>query len=338
MPEDVKHPLILAKDQHISVLISRHIHQQLSHSGRNHTLANLRKKFWITNGNSVVRKMISQCSFCRRHNGRVQEQKMADLPKERLLPDLPPFTNVGGDFFGPFNVKRGRNCVKRYGVIFTCFSSRAVHLEMAQSVDTDACINALRRFICRGGQVSSMKSDNGTNFVGAERELREALSSLNHNQIHRALLQHGIHWSFNPPTASHHGGVWERLIRMVRKVLNSVLHLQVLDEDGLNTVLCRRWRQVQYMADLFWKRWVQEYLPLLQERQKWNQSKGNLVPGDIVLLADSSVPRGSWLMERILEVFPDKKGFVRSVHLKTKTNILERLVTKLCLLQAVSNS
>ena len=163
-----------------------------------------------------------------------------------------------------------------------------------------------------------------TNFVGAEKELRGALASLNHNQIQRVLLQHGIQWSFNHPAASHHGGVWERVTRMVRKVLTSVLHLQTLDDHGLHTILCeveailngrpltklsddptdlepltpnhillmkgkpvlspglfskddvyvkRRWRQVQYIADLFWKRWVQEDLPLLQERQKWNQKR-----------------------------------------------------------------
>ena len=100
LPEETKHPLILSKDQYISMLILRHIHQQVGHGGRNHTLSKLRNKFWITNSNAAVRKIISQCGFCRRHKGRVGEQKMADLPKERLLPDLPPFTNVGVDYFG----------------------------------------------------------------------------------------------------------------------------------------------------------------------------------------------------------------------------------------------
>lgn len=117
---------------------------------------------------------------------------MADLPKERLQPDLPPFTNVGVDYFGPFEVKVGRSLVKRYGVIFTCMASRAVHLEIAYSLDTSSCIHALRRFISRRGQVSHIRSDNGTNFVGAERELREALSALNHKKIQRSLLQSGV--------------------------------------------------------------------------------------------------------------------------------------------------
>ena len=386
MPEEVKHPLILSKDQNVSSLILKHVHQNLGHSGRSHTLSAVRKKFWITNANSAVRKVISECGFCRRYNGRAIEQKMADLPKVRVLPDLPPFTNTGVDYFGPVEVKRGRSTCKRYGVIFTCMASRAVHLEVAVSLETDACINAMRRFISRRGQVVQLRSDNGTNFIGAERELREAVAALNHDQIQGALSQVRIHWSFNPPAGSHHGGVWERMIRLVRRVLSSVLRQQTLDDDGLHTVLCeveailndrpitqlsndpndlepltpnhllllkgkpalppgvfrphdqymkRRWRQIQYISDLFWKRWVREYLPLLQERQKWNQKKRSLSRGDIVVVMDSSAPRGSWPLGKILEVFPDKKGHVRSVRLQTKSNVIERPVTKLCLVHEV---
>ena len=86
---------------------------------------------------------------------------MANMPKERDRPDLPPFTNVGVDYFGPVEVKRGRVTVKRYGVIFTCMASRAVHLEIAYSLTTDSCINAMR-FVCRRGQVCSLRSNNGT--------------------------------------------------------------------------------------------------------------------------------------------------------------------------------
>ncbi len=124
---------------------------------------------------------------------------MADLPKERLIADLPPFTNVRVDYFGPVEVKRGRSIAKRYGVIFTCMESRTVHLEVAYSLDTDSCINSLRRFICRRGQVTCIRSDNGTNFVGAERELKEMLSSCNKSKIQKAMLMKGVQWSFNPP-------------------------------------------------------------------------------------------------------------------------------------------
>lgn len=156
------------------------------------------------------------------------------------------------------------------------------------------------------------------------------------------MLQKHIQWSFNPPAASHHGGVWERLIRMVRQVLHSIVQEQTLDDEGLQTLFCeveailnsrpistisedesdlealtpnhilllkchpsfppglfqktdmyirRRWKQVQYLADLFWKRWTKEYLPLLQERQKWTTVKRGFQVGDVVLVVDSTAPR-----------------------------------------------
>jgi len=68
---------------------------------------------------------------------------MADLPANRVTPNKPPFTYVGVDYFGPFMVKQGRSLVKRYGCVFICLTTRAVHLEVASSMDTDSFINAL---------------------------------------------------------------------------------------------------------------------------------------------------------------------------------------------------
>ncbi|XP_023192317.1 uncharacterized protein LOC111609249 isoform X1 [Xiphophorus maculatus] len=387
MPVEAKHPVILTKDMYMSTLILHHIHQQLGHAGRAHMLSRLRQKYWIINANSAARKIISHCVVCRRNRGKFIEQKMADLPEERVLPATAPFTNVGVDYFGPISVKRGRSLLKRYGVLFTCFTSRAVHLEIAYTLDTDSCINAVRRFICRRGPVSTIRSDNATNFVGANRELKESLAELNHAKIQNAFVHDGIKWNFNIPAASHQGGVWERLLRSIRSILVSVLKEQVLDDEGLQTIFCeveailnnrpitkvsddsndlesltpnhllllknkpvlppglfnqkdlyvrKRWKQVQYMAELFWKRWLSEYLPLMQERQKWTRTKRCLTPGDVVLIADSTAPRGSWMMAKVLSVNQDAKGLVRSVRLQTKTSVLERPVTKLLLLLEAS--
>lgn len=152
--------------------------------------------------------------MCRRISGKVGQQKTANLPEDRLLPDKPPFTNTGVDYFGPFDVKRGRSTVKRYGVLFTCLALRAVHIEVSDSLDTNSC-NAICRFVCRRGQVTIMRSDKGTNFVGAERELREAIQHLDNDKIERALQPKEIKWIFHSPAASHQGGVWERQIRTV---------------------------------------------------------------------------------------------------------------------------
>ena len=97
----------------------------------------------------------------------------------------------------------------------------------------------------------------------------------------------------------------------------------------------RRWRQVQYLADVFWGRWKREYLPLLQSRQKWFRPKKNFAVGDTVIVVDETLPRNAWAIGRITEVFPDKYGFVRRVKVKTKTSTLERPISKLCLLESI---
>lgn len=97
----------------------------------------------------------------------------------------------------------------------------------------------------------------------------------------------------------------------------------------------RRWRQVQYLSDVFWRRWLKEYLPSLQERQKWTRSAANFEVGDVVLVVDDNSPRNSWPLGRIQEVKPNKgDGLVRRVVLKTKTSMLERPIDKIVLLEA----
>ena len=233
-----KHPAIIPAKTHVTDLIIQDVHRTVGHQGRQHVLASLREKFWVVRANAAVRRVLSRCFTCRKLQGRPLMQKMADLPVDRVTPDRPPFTFSAVDLFGPLLVKRGRSMVKRYGVLFTCLTTRAVHIELAHSLSTDSFINALRRFVSRRGQVEEMRSDNGTNFVGAEKELREEIARWNQQQIHEAMLQHHVKWKFNPPGASHHGGVWERQIRSVRKILSSLLLSQVVDEEGLVTLLC----------------------------------------------------------------------------------------------------
>lgn len=238
MPEYTKHPAILSKHSRVASLILQDIHERIGHCGRNYVLSKLRQKYWISQVTSKIRKLLSKCTICKKLHGQPGQQKMASLPEDRLLPDHPPFTNVGMDYFGPFEVKRGRVTVKRYGVLFTCLTTRAVHIEVADTLDTSSCINALCRFISRRGQVEIIRSDNGTNLVGADRELKTALKDLDQSQIERKMQQNGITWIFNSPSASHQGGIWERQIRSVRKILSALLKEQSLTDDSLYTLLC----------------------------------------------------------------------------------------------------
>ena len=112
---------------------------------------------------------------------------MSDLPEDHLE-STPPFTYFAMEYFGPFVSKEGCKELKQYGILLTCMASRAIHLETADSLETDSFINTLRRFIGRHGPISQLRSDQGTNFVGARKELTQALAEMDHEMIKSQLL------------------------------------------------------------------------------------------------------------------------------------------------------
>ncbi|KAK2899403.1 hypothetical protein Q8A73_012532 [Channa argus] len=155
------------------------------------------------------------------------EQQMAGLPPDRLSTEA-PFTHVGLDVFGPWNVctrrtRGGQANSKRWAVMFTCLSVRAVHIELIESMDSSSFINALRRFISLRGPVKQIRSDCGTNFRGACKELRMLLDDKTKPNVLRYLSKEGCAWIFNPPHSSHMGGAWERMIGISRRILDSML-------------------------------------------------------------------------------------------------------------------
>ena len=162
--------------------------------------------------------------------------EMADLPQERLDSKTFPFACTGVDYFGPFEVKLARKTFKRWCCLFTCMTTRAVHIEVCQSLDSDSCLMAIRRFIARRGKPRTIVSDNGTNFVGACRELRAYLDSWNKRGMEENLSQEGIVWKFNPPGAPHFGGVWERLVRSCKRSMFAILGNRRLTDEVLLTV------------------------------------------------------------------------------------------------------
>ena len=231
-------------------------------------------------------------------------------------------------------------------------NSRAVHLEVATSLETD-CFNVFRRFINRRGLPKCIYSDNGSNFVGAEREITTAIEDWNQKQIQDELLQKGCQWVFQPPRASHASGVWERLIRSTRTALKAILGNSLVDEEVLTTVLTevesilnsrplspasddpndcepltpnhlllqrpvhtlppgsfvkedilvrKKWRQAQILADYFWKRWLKEYVPALQERPRRNAEVG-----DLVILVDEPLPRAVRAIDNFVYMMTSSK-------------------------------
>ena len=234
---DTKFPMIVPPKHHVTQLLMASFHQKLLHAGQNHILAHLREKFWIPNGRSTVRKVVRSCMTCKKQRAATMEQMMSALPAFHTTAYEPCFTYTGVNYFGPLNVKKGRSVIKRWRAIFTCINSGAIHFELATSLEADCFIKVFRRFVNRRGPPKFMYSDNGTNFVGAEREIRQAIKNWNQCQIRDELLQRGSKWVFQPPKASHASGVWERLIRSTRTALKAMLGESLGEEDVLATVL-----------------------------------------------------------------------------------------------------
>ena len=245
-PYDVKFPIILPGDHHVSELLVREFHEQVKHQGRHLTHGALRTGgFWITNGKKLVSRILAKCVICHKLRRPLQTQKMADLPPERVTPS-PPFTHVGIDVFGHWNIKTlktrgGALQSKRWACLFCCFSTRAIHIEVLESMDTSCFINALRRFFALRGPATNLYSDCGTNFVGACNEFRQFYQiEANLEKVRSFLCTTGCTWTFNPPHASHMGGVWERLIGTCRRILDSILAnytVHKLTHESLSTFM-----------------------------------------------------------------------------------------------------
>ncbi|XP_077971393.1 uncharacterized protein LOC120335312 [Styela clava] len=170
-----KHPIILPPHHHVTKLIIEYYHRQNGHSGTLHTLSSVREKFWILCGQAEVRKVLNACKLCKLRASRPGSQWMAPLPESRVLGGRTPFYHTAVDYFGPLKVKLGRKEYKRYGCIFTCSVTRAVHIEVSESLDASAFLQAFFRFCDRRSKPSHVISDNGTNFVAGERLLAEGI-------------------------------------------------------------------------------------------------------------------------------------------------------------------
>ena len=173
--------------------------------------------------------------------GKLQQQKMADLPDERMSEE-PPFTYWAVNLLGSFIVKNGWKEVKRYDALYSCLLSRTIHIEVVYSLSTYLFIMSLRRFVECRGNVWMIRSDNGSNLVWASTELFRAFQEMDHIKIGNFLEENGGEWMIfkrNPQLSSNMGGVWERQIRSARPILNSLLktHGRSLSDESLQPLL-----------------------------------------------------------------------------------------------------
>jgi hypothetical protein len=233
---DNNHPVLLSKEHHISKLVIKDAHNLVRHAGRERTLCETRRKFWIPRGRNLVPKIVRECVTCRKFRQYTYKTLMADLPPERLEVFSPPFSVTGVDLFGPFYLRYGRNKkIKAWVALFTCATVRAIHLEIVEDLSTEAFLHALRRFAAHHGWPSIIISDNGTSFVGCERELKKLLLD-GRKRIEEFSMVHKVRWKFNTPLSPHQGGFFESTIKQTKKALRVTVGEQVLTWNEMSTV------------------------------------------------------------------------------------------------------
>ena len=307
---------------------------------------------------------------------------MAPIPEIRLRFTFRPFDQTAVDYAGPFTTVQGRGVrrQKRWLCLFTCLSTRAVHLEVAFGLDTNSFLNAFTRFTSRRGVPKETVSDCGTNFVGAVNELKELTSELDQDKIQQSTANRGVTWRFNPPGAPHFGGIHEAMIKSAKKAIYGVIGTSDVTDEELITAVTgvesllnarpltyqsanpqdivpltpnhflhgqlggqfapetvdttefsprKRWRKVQEVISQVWRRWLQEYLPLLSGRPKWTEVIKDLKEDDVVLVLDSKLPRGRWPLGRIIETYPGRDGHTRVAKIQCGASTVVRPIHKL---------
>ncbi|XP_017482824.1 PREDICTED: uncharacterized protein LOC108371732, partial [Rhagoletis zephyria] len=230
---DTNRPIILPKVHALTTLIVRHFHERYQHQNQDTICSVIRRKFWIPCIRQHVRSAKVHCQLCKNMSAKAKPPLMGQLPEDRLIPFIRPFSYVGLDYFGPLAVTVGRRHEKRWVALFTCMSIRAIHIELAKDLSADSTIVCLRNFMNRRGVPVRIRSDRGTNFVDASKEELVLIDQ----RVADECARRGVEWVFNTPANPSAGGIWERMVRSVKRVLAFVLKEKAPQAETLISLL-----------------------------------------------------------------------------------------------------
>ncbi|XP_038116954.1 uncharacterized protein LOC119769127 [Culex quinquefasciatus] len=287
---DTRFPIILPKGHQVTNVLLFWYHRKFLHSNGETVVNEVRQRFFVSMLRTEVRKIPKKCPLCklkRAMEGKtLATPRMAPLPAARLQAFERPFSCTGIDYFGPIAVRVNRSTPKRWVALFTCLTTRAVHLEVVHTLTTESCKQAIRRFIGRRGAPAEIRTDRGTNFVGANNELRMEMNKLD-GQLAEAFTNTNTRWVFNPPAAPHMGGAWERLVRSVKTALAAMYTSRVPNEETLATLLVEAESIVNSRPLTF--------IPLQSEQQE------ALTPNHFLLLSSRGVvqPPKTWMEPKL---------------------------------------
>lgn len=243
-PYEQKFPAILPIDHIFTKLLIKYTHELNLHAGPQLTISLLREKYWVINARNLVRKLIYTCIYCFKVRPKLHEYQMGNLPAHRVV-SARAFENCGVDYCGPILIKEGtlRNnkIVKAYIAIFVCLATKAVHIELVGNLSSESFLAALNRMMSRRGKIQHIYTDNGTNFVGANNELKELYRIFQSQTTNSKLIDNtsleGITWHFIPPNSPHFGGIWEAGVKAIKYHLKRVVGNAKLTYEALYTVL-----------------------------------------------------------------------------------------------------
>nr|XP_033322444.1 uncharacterized protein LOC117218271 [Megalopta genalis] len=267
-------------------------------------LSSARQRYWPLDGRNQARRVIRQC--IRRF--RANPPKTEYMTGRARVNEDRHFNNIGVDYCDPFYIKekkfRNKTRVKVYVVVFVCLAVKTVHMELVSDMTTEGFLAALRRFIARRGKRSSIHSDDGKNFVGANSELDEIhrlINSQEHNQkVNAYLSTEGIRCS----TPSNKLSIWHHLLKIKRD---------------------------------FWTRWNKEYLNELNIRHKWASGNHGIEKGTLIIIKEDNLSPMQWSLGRVIEVHPGTDDIIRAVTIQTPQGIIKRNIRQLAPLPVDAN-
>lgn len=263
---DAKHPMILPGKHRVTEMIILHYHFANGHVGPYQLLAETRQHFWIVNGVSSIRRVLQLCHECKRQNAMVGEQITAPLPEVRVSSDshqlINPFAAVGLDYFGPLYVHAGpltrsKRKNPKLHKRYGCIFTCLRYRAVHIELASEHLVNeeTLVTFLV---EVEKILNSRPITHVSSDPSDLEPLTP-----NHMLLLRH------NPCSAP--------------------------SEFEDSNKFQARWKHVHILANDFWAHWVKEYLPMLQERQKWLKQRRNFKVGDLVIMKDRNIPGVSGL-------------------------------------------
>lgn len=260
LPNNTKNPIVMPYKSHLTTLIVADAHERTLHGGPQLMLNYIRSKYWIVNAKRAIKAFVHKCVVCIRYSSRTTHQLMGQLPSSRVTPSR-PFQQSGVDYAGPIAIRtskgRGHRSTKGYICLFVCMATRAIHLEAVSDLTSEGFIAAFKRFVARRGHCSELWSDNGTNFVGASRELSALLAeekSFVKEDIAEWLATNGTEWHYIPPRTPNFGGLWEAGVKSTKHHLRRVIGTTTLTFEEITTVLaqieaCLNSRPISQISD-----------------------------------------------------------------------------------------